>query len=47
MEKNVLSVNEMELEQVNLTEEEKQYVDSLDNNLAGGAGAALWCKCVN
>ena len=30
-----------------LTEEEKECMKLLDEKLAGGAGAILWCACVN
>ena len=30
-----------------MMEEEKECMKLLDEKLAGGAGAILWCACVN
>ena len=35
------------LARLELTEEEKECMKLLDEKLAGGAGAILWCACVN
>lgn len=47
MEKTLVNVNEIEMEMITLTEDEKKYVESLENNLAGGAGAGVVCICVS
>ena len=47
MEKMNLDVNEMEMEMITLTEDEKKFVESLETGLAGGGGAKLFCVCIN
>ena len=37
----------VKVEMIELTEEEKECMKLLDEKLAGGAGAILWCACVN
>ena len=37
----------VKVEMIELTEEEKECMKLLDEKLACGAGAILWCACVN
>lgn len=37
----------VKVEMIELTEEEKECMKLLDEKLAGGEGAILWCACVN
>lgn len=37
----------VKVEMIELTEEEKECMKLSDEKLAGGAGAILWCACVN
>lgn len=37
----------VKVEMIELTEEEEECMKLLDEKLAGGAGAILWCACVN
>lgn len=47
MDKKELRENNVKVEMIELTEEEKQCLDMLDEKLAGGTGALLFCACVN
>ncbi|MDD6305481.1 MAG: dihydroorotate dehydrogenase [Clostridiales bacterium] len=46
-EKKELNGKFAEVEMIELTEEEKQSMELLDEKLAGGSGALLVCVCVN
>lgn len=41
----LLNTNEVEMEMVTLTDDEKKYVDLLENKIADGAGAVVSCSC--
>lgn len=45
MEERMFNANELEMEMITLTKEERQYMEALENNLAGGGGHAIICIC--
>lgn len=45
MKKTSVKTNEIEMEMITLTEEEKKFAESLENNLAAGGGGGKMCMC--